>query len=543
MSKLKCCALSSLSVAACLAAFSLPAAAQNVLFTVDFSGSMNRPLDGRPMIAIAKEVFRNTLNEISPQAKVGLMLYGHRRAKDCRDIELVARIGQYPASSLAGAIDAVPAKGETPIATALMQAADAFSSFKGQKNSLVLITDGKEECNGDPCAAASALVQAGLDVKVHVVGFRLTAEQQRDISCISSLTGGRYFDAQDSSGLNSALASVRQVVMQAPPPPPPPAPVVQVQAKPDRVNLLSQKNGGEVLLSPQPAWQKINDDNLAQLYWFKEGEEVVFGFNGGSAAIFDTFAIYIPTQGTRNPKEIELSVGDDGPTGAFRSLGIVQPVNGRMRDGWQEFKTPETTGKFLKVKLVSSQGNSMELYEMRLFGALTKTQAAAPVVQAQVTPPPAPAPAPAAATPPPPPAPRVNILSQKNGGEVLLSPNDLWQRINDDANNQIYWFKAGEEAVFGFKDGRPATFDGLGIFLPNQDAHNPKEIEVFAGDEEMTGSFRSLGIIKPINARVRDGWQEFKLPATTAKFIKLKLVSADSDGIYLYEVRLFGEVK
>ena len=39
----------------------LPANAENVLFIIDFSGSMKRAVDGRPMIAIAKDVFRITL--------------------------------------------------------------------------------------------------------------------------------------------------------------------------------------------------------------------------------------------------------------------------------------------------------------------------------------------------------------------------------------------------------------------------------------------------------------------------------------------------
>lgn len=360
--------LAAASAVAFFAAAPVPASAQNVLFMVDFSGSMNRQVDGRPMISVAKEIFRSTLREMPQPAKVGLMLYGHRRARDCKDIEIVAPVGRYPASALGGSIEDLQAKGETPIATSLMQAAGAFSGLKGEKNSVVLITDGKEECNGDPCSAASALAGAGLDVNVHVVGFRLTAEQKRDVACISELTGGTYHDAQNASGLKAALASVSQVV-QVTPPPAPQAPVVAPKA--ERFNLISQKNGGEVLISGGPAWTGINDDLLKHLSMFRANEEVVFGFASDRTANIDTFAIYIPEKTSFNPKEMELFVGDEGPSGAFRSLGVINPLDARVRDGWQEFRLPpQTTGKFFKVKLVSGQGSMMYLYEMRLYGTL-----------------------------------------------------------------------------------------------------------------------------------------------------------------------------
>src|SRR5262249_25052485 len=211
------------SLIVALVAFLTPTSsrAQNVLFIIDFSGSMNEKAGDRSKVDIAKEVFRNTVRELPPTTKVGLMLYGHRRAKDCRDIELVADLGKQSAQSLADRVDKTQAKGETPIAAALLQSVPVFLGREGQNNSIVLITDGREECNGDPCSAAELLGTVGLDVKAHVVGFRLTATQRAAVECISKISGGRYFDAQNAGALKSALAQVRETVVQAPPPPPP----------------------------------------------------------------------------------------------------------------------------------------------------------------------------------------------------------------------------------------------------------------------------------------------------------------------------------
>src|SRR5262249_22482604 len=150
-------------------------------------------------------------------------------------------------SALADRVDQLKAKGETPIATALLQSLGVFASHKGETNAIVLITDGREECNGDPCAATQALVAAGVHVKVHVVGFTLSGEDRKAVECITQLSNGRYFDAKDGVALKAALAEVRQTVAQATPAAPPPPAAPAAPPKPARTNLLSRAAGGELL--------------------------------------------------------------------------------------------------------------------------------------------------------------------------------------------------------------------------------------------------------------------------------------------------------
>ena len=85
----------------------------------------------------------------------GLLIFGHRRAKDCSDIEVVSPIGADSAALSRGWSQGFEAIGETPIAAAIERAGQSMRAFKGQQNSIVLVTDGIEECRGDPCAAAA----------------------------------------------------------------------------------------------------------------------------------------------------------------------------------------------------------------------------------------------------------------------------------------------------------------------------------------------------------------------------------------------------
>jgi hypothetical protein len=179
---------------------------------------MKKPLaGGQSRIAAAKSAVASALAEIPAGVRLGLLLYGHRRAKDCSDIELVSSIGSEDAASISARIQALEARGETPIADALSQSVGSFAGVEGQSNRVVLVTDGIEECGGDPCAAASQLAAAGLDLKVDVVGFTLTAEQRQSMQCIPELTGGTYHDAQDLTGLVAAMTAATKVAEPEPP--------------------------------------------------------------------------------------------------------------------------------------------------------------------------------------------------------------------------------------------------------------------------------------------------------------------------------------
>jgi Ca-activated chloride channel family protein len=205
-------------------------AESNVLFVFDASGSMKTKLaSGETRLASAKKAMAKALEEVPSEVRIGLMLYGHRRSKDCTDIELVAPIGADDSAAIAKRIAGLNAKGETPIAGALLQAVRNFNAFKGQSNRIVLITDGIEECHGDPCAAAQAVADAGLDLKVDIVGFTLNEQQRKAIQCIADKTGGHYYDAQDTKGLTAALTEVKAAV------------VAPAKANPDDDNLLAQK--------------------------------------------------------------------------------------------------------------------------------------------------------------------------------------------------------------------------------------------------------------------------------------------------------------
>ncbi len=342
------------------AVVALPALAEtNVLFIFDASGSMKKKLEsGETRFAVAQRAMADALAGVPADVRVGLLLYGHRRAKDCTDIELVSPIGADDAATIARTIQGLKPKGETPIAEAIRQAIRSFAPLKGQSNRIVLVTDGIEECKGDPCAAAQAVADAGLELKVDVVGFTLTEKQAQTIQCIAEKTGGQYYDAGDVKGLTTALAQVTQTVTA----PQPPA----------RPNLLDPAQGGQLLSVPSDVWLASNDGKEDYVYWTYGGEEGVYAFKDERPATFDTFTVFIGRKDDGNLKEFELLVGDEGPTGTFRSIGTFTTQNIKLlKTLHQEFKFAPVTARYLKVKVISGHaGNSAYATEFRLLGSL-----------------------------------------------------------------------------------------------------------------------------------------------------------------------------
>jgi Mg-chelatase subunit ChlD len=478
---------------------------RNVMLIVDASGSMKKTVDGESRMAAAKRVLAQTLATMPADVRLGLLAYGHRKAKDCTDMELVSPIGAEDAATIADRIQKLNPKGETPIAASLEMAAKSFVAFKGQANSIVLVTDGIEECKGDPCAAAAAIKAAGLDLKVDVVGFTLTAAQRKLIECVATETGGTYYDAKNGAALSAALTTVAKAAV----------------AKPDD-NLLDPKNGGVLVAAANDEWLKLTDgkDDERAVTYSGAG---IYGFKDGKPATITGVDVLIPEKSEYNVKDFEVFVGDESPTGAFRSVGTFTTQNIKlMQDPYQRFTFPPATARFLKISLKTDWGGGyIATYALRAHGKVDESATPAPV--------------PVAAS-------GIDLLSPQNGGTLVAAPNDEWAKLNDGSDERAVTYDG--EGVWSFKDGAAATFDRFEMLIPSTNEYNVKTFELLAGNESPTGAFQSIGTFTTQNIKFMQApYQAFTFPPVTAKYLKVAL-KTDWGGGYIaaYEFRLFGEI-
>lgn len=176
-----------------------------ILFLLDASGSMYARMDNDTRIATAKKLLSKILDSLqnAKGVELALRVYGHTsppNKKDCKDtrLEVPFRPGNIP--DIKRRVNSISPKGTTLIAYSLQQAAYDFPKEPNTRNVIVLITDGIEECQGDPCAISEALQSQGVILKPFIIGLGSTADFQKAFECV-----GRYYDANTEASFNNVL--------------------------------------------------------------------------------------------------------------------------------------------------------------------------------------------------------------------------------------------------------------------------------------------------------------------------------------------------
>lgn len=177
-----------------------------ILFIFDASQSMLGRWQSGRKIDIAKKMLNSMLDSLKhiENLEIGLRVYGHQSGyppQNCDDTKL--EVNFFPAELVADKIKAklgmIRAKGTTPIAKALEEGAKDFPN-DNQRNIVILITDGKEECDMDPCAISRLYQRERIILKPFVIGIGLDQEWKKSFDCV-----GTFFDASKEKDFENIL--------------------------------------------------------------------------------------------------------------------------------------------------------------------------------------------------------------------------------------------------------------------------------------------------------------------------------------------------
>lgn len=178
-----------------------------ILFVFDASNSMNAYWQTQRKIDVAKKLLKQSVDELQDKdnLQVGLRVYGHQSAisageQDCDDTKLEVYLGYKNGNQIKSKIDQVQCKGTTPIARSLEKAAGDFTDCDNCRNIIILITDGIEACDEDPCAVARALQSKGITLKPFVIGIGITEDMYSSLRCI-----GNFYDAANEENFEHVL--------------------------------------------------------------------------------------------------------------------------------------------------------------------------------------------------------------------------------------------------------------------------------------------------------------------------------------------------
>ena len=197
---------------ALISALVFSAAAQaDTMLVFDGSNSMWGEIDNVSKIEIAKDAVNVLLDEWKPSEPLGMVAYGHRQTQSCSDVEVLAQPGST-FGQIRRAVGSVSPQGRTPLTEALLTASRTLITQQAKNPTLILLTDGIDTCQQDPCEVANRLKSFRADFRVHSIGFNMDPKAQENIKCLSEETGGRFFEAQSRESLSRAMIDIARLV-------------------------------------------------------------------------------------------------------------------------------------------------------------------------------------------------------------------------------------------------------------------------------------------------------------------------------------------
>lgn len=182
-----------------------------ILFVFDGSQSMYGRWESGTKIQVAQKLMSQMLDSLQAiqgesNFQLALRVYGHQKPvppQDCSDTRLEVRFGPGNIAKIKSALKAINPMGTTPIAGSLMKSADDFPPCEDCRNIIILITDGIEACDGDPCIVSKKLQRQGIILKPFVIGIGMDENFKESFECV-----GTYYDASDENTFKNVLGVV-----------------------------------------------------------------------------------------------------------------------------------------------------------------------------------------------------------------------------------------------------------------------------------------------------------------------------------------------
>ena len=181
-----------------------------ILFLLDASGSMLGRWEGEFRVEAAKRLLGEVMDDLkgTPRLELALRAYGHQFLKEeqnCDDTRLEVPFAPNNEEAIKERLKKIKPKGTTPLARSLEKAGGDFPNDPKARNIIIIITDGLESCDGDPCAVSLSLQRKNIFLKPFIVGIGMDQKYLDDFNCL-----GTYLNAESQDNFKDALETAIQ---------------------------------------------------------------------------------------------------------------------------------------------------------------------------------------------------------------------------------------------------------------------------------------------------------------------------------------------
>ncbi len=186
-----------------------------ILFIFDCSQSMAANWVSDKKINIARKFLIHTIDSLekTKYTQMALRVYGHQSPvppQDCSDTKLEVPFAEGNAPKIRQKLRYLVPRGTTPIANSLAQSANDFPQCDNCRNIVILITDGIEKCDGDPCAISTELQKKGIFLEPFIIGIGLDPDFKETFECV-----GKLYNADDENRFQEVLNVVITEVLNS----------------------------------------------------------------------------------------------------------------------------------------------------------------------------------------------------------------------------------------------------------------------------------------------------------------------------------------
>lgn len=179
-----------------------------ILFIFDASQSMYGNWESDKKINIARKYLTQLIDSLEnvPNVKLALRVYGHQKdipPQDCSDTKLEVPFKDNNAPEIRQKLKYLIPRGTTPIANSLTLAEGDFPPCSNCRNIIILITDGIEACDGDPCQASMSLQKKGIVLKPFIIGIGIDPNFEKTFECV-----GQFYNTPNEQKFSEVLEVV-----------------------------------------------------------------------------------------------------------------------------------------------------------------------------------------------------------------------------------------------------------------------------------------------------------------------------------------------
>ena len=189
-----------------------------ILFLLDASLSMKNEWKGGTKWNTATNALIEIADSISSigDVEMGLRVFGHLSPepdKNCRDTRLEVPFDTGNLLKLKKKLEAIRPKGITPLVYSIEKCATDFG-ISGSRKILIIITDGEDACNRDPCSLQKTLEDNGVMLRPFIIGMNLQSNVFQQMNCMGKVINTSNRDDFTTALNTTVLESISKTTLQ-----------------------------------------------------------------------------------------------------------------------------------------------------------------------------------------------------------------------------------------------------------------------------------------------------------------------------------------